>query len=122
MALNWGIEKVKDWEQVAMRPVNGAEGRKTDALIWACIAVDLPGITEKNAEEFYRRLAYIEKRDGRIADVPLTLEDVTRRIGLWTNVSAMSARAWNAKQKRIEQKRAERAKRAQEVKPTADPI
>ena len=68
MALSWDITKVEDYKNKCWVPVDEPGKVEvsfkvhpiTDAIIWACMAVDMQRITVKNAEA---------------------------HIGLWTNVS-----------------------------------
>lgn len=103
MSLNWSITDIKDWQQVSMADENGLEGTKTNALVWACMTVDLPGITAKNVDEWVFRLSIVEKYrgafiwrtvNGQQEDYLFTREDVVRRIGLSTNVSTKTRTAW----------------------------
>ena len=104
MSLNWSISDIADWQKVAMREENGAEGSKTEALIFATMSVGLPGITKKNVDEFFDRIGLLEKlrgafinhyvedgsMPGGLRQVPyyFTREDIVRRVGLHTNVSS----------------------------------
>jgi len=106
MSLDWNITDVKDWESISMKKENGLEATKTHALIWATLSVDLPGITEKNVEEFFWRIKTAEKLSGAfvrksendgIVDVLFTREDIERRIGLSTNVATKPRIAWVAR-------------------------
>jgi len=100
MSLNWSITDVKDWQSIN---TEGREATVTNTLIWATLTVGLPGITSKNVDEFCWRIGIIEQHDGaflqrhngeRYEEVPLTREDITRRIGLSTNVSTESRTVW----------------------------
>jgi hypothetical protein len=101
MALHWNVEKVKDHDRICWekRIVDGVEDDylsvRTDSLIWGCLAVDLSGITEANAAEFWERISLWEKvvgasrgRDGQ--PVYFTKQDIIDHIGLYTNVSNKS--------------------------------
>lgn len=109
MSLNWSIEDIKDWEQISMdAEKNGLEATKTNALIWATMSVDLPGITAKNVDEFYWRIKVLEQKSGPFIwryggegeaattreAYEFTREDIERRIGLSTNVSTKPRIAW----------------------------
>lgn len=99
MSLNWNVSKVKEsvcWEK---RTEDGVEEDyltvRTDSLIWGCLAVDLSGITEANAAEFWDRIWLWEKvagasrgHDGQ--PVYFTKQDIIDHIGLYTNVSNKS--------------------------------
>lgn len=106
MALNWNIEKVKNWKEISD---DEEEWKVTDALIWATMAVGLGSITKANAEEFHRRLSEYEHQFGTYLILKggepyyITLADVQRRIGLYTNVGNTSKREFAAKLKRLAQ-------------------
>jgi hypothetical protein len=85
---------------VVMNPV-------TNALIWATMTVDLPGITRENAPEFYTRLRFVERLDGPMlirAEVDgkrpegeaafITMREIVAHIGLKANVSQKTRSAW----------------------------
>ena len=95
MSLNWSITDIKNWEAVSMKEENGIEGNKTEALIWACMAVDLGSITKKDVDEFFFRVETWEKLRGSfLCDYTMTREDIERRIGLSTNVSNVTRTKW----------------------------
>lgn len=119
MALTWDISEVKDFENVcfmeapADEPMAGiTKGDRvmnpvTNALIWATIGVDLPGITEEDAAEFYARLRFTEEISGPYLiraevdgvrpsgrDAFITIEEVLAHVGLKANVSKMARAAW----------------------------
>lgn len=111
MSLDWSISNVQNWESISMREENGLEATKTNALIWATLSVDLPGITAKNAEEFFWRIKVLEQKQGPFiwrysgegeaaterTAYEFTREDIQRRIGLSTNVSTKPRIAWVAR-------------------------
>lgn len=116
MALNWSIADVKDThllhntakEKEGERPFpegspEDLEGDLqwgiTNNLIWATMAVSMGSITEKNYEEFYRRMIVV----GRLTTPPyqVTLADVKRRIGLSTNVSTETPTKFANNMKRV---------------------
>lgn len=101
MSLNWNISKCKDWKRLADKkgwPV-------TDKLVWATMAVGMGEITERNYEEFYRRLHIIEQNNGTFflqhngQPRYITLAEVKRRIGLYTNVGTITKAKFDAKHK-----------------------
>ncbi len=134
MSLNWNIGRIENMDTVCYErlPLAGNEDLlksmsfmgpgwhvckddpdtiermsvTTHTLIFATMSVDMGSITEKNADEFYRRLTVVE-RDGAFrrsedGPVPFTLDEVKAHIGLTTNVATMPKRAWDAKRKRID--------------------
>jgi hypothetical protein len=95
MGLSWDITKVEDYKNKCWVPVE-EPGKvevsfqvhpTTDAIIWACMAVDMGSITAKNAEEFYTRYRMFSRAIGRDRERWLTLEDIEAHIGMWTNVT-----------------------------------
>lgn len=91
MALNWNIEKCKNYKELSTKK-NWAS---TDILIWATMFVGFRGITEENYKEFYKRLHFVELLSGTFLSKNgkphfTTEEDVKRRIGLETNASSFS--------------------------------
>jgi hypothetical protein len=101
MSLNYDISRVDDAAKA-----DGEPWRITDTLIWATMAVDMGEITEKNYEEFAERLALSAKVhgtlmqkvvDGELVDRPITVEEVKARIGLKTNVTTTTARAFQGR-------------------------
>jgi hypothetical protein len=127
MSLNWNIGKVKDYTNTCYErlPLEGNEDRlkdggfmgpywyvskddpntierltvTTQTLIFATMAVGLGTISEKNAEEFHRRLAWVERggafRRSAEGDVPFTLDEVRAHVGMTTNVSDETKTKWN---------------------------
>jgi hypothetical protein len=77
----------------------------THTLILAMMSIDIGTITEKNADEVFRRLSVVEQegafRNSQYGPVPFTLEEVKAHIGLTTNVATLTKAKWAAKQKRI---------------------
>jgi hypothetical protein len=76
----------------------------TNTLIMATMSVGLGEITDKNAEEFHRRLSWMERngayrvsRDGE--PVAFTLDEVRAHIGMTTNVSNETKAKWNKRMK-----------------------
>lgn len=98
MALNWNIEKCKNWKQLK----SDKEWPITNALIWATMAVQMGDITENNYEEFYRRLHIIESKNGTFLNEPggepyfITKAAIKRRIGFHTNAGTSSKRHFDA--------------------------
>lgn len=97
MSLNFDLTRIPNWQQVSLTEENGIEGRKTEALIFATLVIDLPGITAKNVDEFVFRFETWEKLHGSLSSCELTREDIVRRIGLSTNVSALPRAKWMKK-------------------------
>lgn len=111
MALHWSVENVADHDNVCFLKAPADDPSRdikkgdqiwnpvTTSLVWATIAVDLGEITEKNAAEFYARLAFVEKHDGPFLTRggeprPITPQDVRAHIGLTANVSNKTRSQW----------------------------
>lgn len=96
MSLNWSATQVTNKEEI----LDGREWAITECLIFATMVVNLPGITAKNLDEFERRLNLfqfnvehlIRGHDGKPAY--FTRADLERRIGLHTNVTALTPAKW----------------------------
>lgn len=96
MSLDWSVANVKDHATVTTSPFDEHKWHPvTEAIVWACMAVELSGITEKNIDEFWFRYkawqmvagASLLNKDG---DLYVTRKDVELHIGLSTNVSDQS--------------------------------
>jgi hypothetical protein len=101
MPLNWEIGKCKDWETLK----SDQEWPVTNALIWASMSVGIREITEENLPEYYARIhtweslkgAFLRHRNPvtkQTEDRPITIDDLRKRIGLWTNASTMNRTEW----------------------------
>ena len=98
MALNYNLSKVENWQALC---VEGETLKPcTQGLIWACMQVGLPGISVKNAGEFFVRLSEIEKTFGPLrGDVFYTPEEIEAHIGLYVNVRPLTAAAFRRSMK-----------------------
>lgn len=90
MSLNWNITKIENRDIVCYNDNGDGDCRLsglTERLIWATLVVDLGKITAKNIDEWLFRLdvaaRVYEDRDGYGA---IDREDLTKHIGLETNV------------------------------------
>lgn len=86
MSLDWRIDGIKDFEELK------SNWSLTEALIWATLSVGIGQITERNFEVFHGRLSLIERLNGSFLlqggdQRYITLEEVKRHIGLWTNAT-----------------------------------
>lgn len=95
MALNWNVEKCKNYKELTATEEARSD---TDAIIWGTMFVGISKITEANYREFYARYHLMEllngtfrnqRIDGKIEPYFLTLEAVKRRIGLSTNAGTI---------------------------------
>lgn len=97
MSLDWQLTKIRDYETVCL--VDDGTGRqilnpRTNALIYATMAVGMGDITEKNAPEFYARVRYWDLLHGIRPDERITPADVWAHVGLHTNVSMEGNEQW----------------------------
>ena len=104
MALHWGIERVRDWQQLA----EDDEQRKiTEAIVWAALVYDLGGVTEKNVDEWRFRQEFARRVDDYYPIIRpqsqdhkrdlFTRAELERRVGLSTNVTNTSRAAFQKK-------------------------
>lgn len=92
MSLDYRLSEIENWRELCLRPSEEHPGsqrlaRKTNALVWAGLLVELGSITQKNVAEWDFRLRCIyriglgptddEDRPNR--------EDIEQHIGLRTN-------------------------------------
>ena len=110
MSLTWDVSTVKDYETLCWikddpdHPDRERVNPVTEALVFHCVGISMNGITKANADEFYARVAFVEKHqgssvkewgeDGKIGDRPITREDVQAHVGLRTNVSNEPLGRW----------------------------
>lgn len=114
MSLNWELSAIKNWNVLTTHPDDraklnadgttpaGVELRwnpASEKLLWITIIVGMPQITEKNWQEFYKRIAFYEKSVGpmrqfyegdSVKDVFYTPEEIFEHIGLHTNASTLT--------------------------------
>ena len=98
MSLNWNLSRMRNRDIAT--DADDKLSPRTEAMIWATMAVGIGRITERNAEEFARRIALFETAHGALrsnADGPIyiTLDEVRLHIGLSTNVADTSRAAWD---------------------------
>ena len=121
MSLSWDITKVEDYKSKCWIEVEGEEHKQlnpvTDAIIWACMAVDMQQITAKNAEEFYTRYLMFSRAIGRDErERWLTLEDIEAHVGMWTNVTTRTKAQFHKRVAEILRDRTERTIRYEREK------
>ena len=100
MSLDWGLDEIKDWKKVCYEPGDDEDSKRmspvTNSLIWETMTVGIGRITEKNWEEFARRLhvsqqvnggCILEKVGGKRKERFITPGEVRNHIGLHTNAS-----------------------------------
>ena len=102
MALSWDVSKVRGYKGLCYVEQDDGSflvSEATDNLIWGSMAIEIGGITEKNAQEFYIRMCEYSGASG--FDVPVALEDVRRHIGLKTNVGSTKPGRWAQWRKKL---------------------
>jgi hypothetical protein len=105
MSLNWNIKSVKDCKTTCY--IGNEDDRTlnptTETLIWATMIVGIGDLSQKNAEEFWFRLAIYEKLHGglrrkweglNVEPVFFTAKDVQDHVGLHTNAGFQTRHAW----------------------------
>lgn len=94
MALSWDVTGCRDHEQMQKE-----ESGITDLVIYMCMFVGIPRITEETIDAFEERAMIIQASgpmmnvrmpDGSTKAMYLTREHLERRIGLHTNASKLS--------------------------------
>lgn len=111
MSLHWDVTKVKNYKTKCWEATPEGNSRPhptTDRLVWACLEVDLNGITAKNADEFYARYVMYSRATERDPDETwLTYTDVQSHIGLRTNVRSTTKLQFTKRIGQITRERAE---------------
>lgn len=87
MSLNFEFGKVANWKELHS---DNAEWVKTEHLIWNSIDVQLRSITEKNWKQYAQRYFAIHRMRGSSDKEMVSLSDIKRRIGLWTNAPELT--------------------------------
>ena len=100
MALTWDVKKIKNSGVVTTDPNDPNKWHPvTETLVWYCLFVGMPAITEKNRDEFYTRVRVWESVNGpQLQSMgengpepkPITLDNVIEHVGLETNVTRKS--------------------------------
>jgi len=110
MSLDWNIEKVKDYKKACWEPDPNDPGEErlagtTHCIIWATMAVHLGSITEKNVDEWMRRIGVLKKLNRELGwklntetsereEYWPSREEITAHIGLRTNMSNKPFKSW----------------------------
>jgi len=112
MSLDWDITNCKNMQ--ALQEEENGEWAITNALIWTTMHTDMGAITSKNATQFYARTKVVElftplvSKFNEVTDerenYPISFEDITKRIGLSTNVCTVPITKWLKKIERFNEK------------------
>lgn len=126
MSLDWNIGKIKNWQELRVWGENDAMGSFvpykdqkqahtektswkmdvcTETLVFSMMSIQMGEITEKNWQDVYTRMSFLEKVGGAQRQrflkeedewepIYYTPEDIKRRIGLATNVGTRAASAF----------------------------
>ncbi len=108
MSLDYKLSDIQGWREQCLRPSEEHPGkdrlaRKTNALIWASLLVDLGCIDEGNVDEWDFRLRVIYRMGlGPTDDKDRpTRDDIEQHIGLRTNVYTISRVRFMTKAKKM---------------------
>ncbi|HIL26424.1 MAG TPA: hypothetical protein EYG21_03385 [Nitrospinaceae bacterium] len=100
MSLNWNLKDIVDFEKVCWQE-DQSINPITEGLVFRTMTVSLGEITQKNANEFWERsfmasigigqkpISVFTEENG-LSRRDYTLEEITKHIGLKTNVSNKS--------------------------------
>lgn len=99
MALHYDFTKVENVDELHK---SDDECGISHSLVWATVAVGIGNLDEKNLEEFYIRLKWLE-RDGafmksKVGPIYFTLEMLRNRLGMHTNAGYETRAAWVKRQ------------------------
>lgn len=99
MALDWNISKVKLKDEL-FHEDNELKG-VYEQLIWCTMLVGIPKITEENYKQFFNRVELYQRfekslltfcdDDNELSTYFITLDDVKKMIGMYTNASRITA-------------------------------
>jgi hypothetical protein len=94
MSLNYQLARIDKWQDLLV-PSTGSPAPLTEVIIFLTMFTGVNDITEKNALEFACRVRLFELAHGCLlsnaeGDVPITLADIQRHIGLHTNASPLT--------------------------------
>jgi len=103
MALHWNVTECKNFDAIV---AEGKEWGITNSLIWATMSIGMNKITLENYVEFYARIKAVEATFGAICygddgDYFITIDDVAKRIGMWTNATSSTLNQFFKKLEKI---------------------
>ena len=102
MSLVIDVAKVYDWKNYCyIKTQDEKTGEEYDEynpatkyLAWGSMGIGIGEITQLNYKEVYLRHLFITKLSAYSNEMPVTLEDVRKNIGLKTNVTHESKAKW----------------------------
>ena len=102
MSLSVDVEKVYDWKNYCYIKVQDKDtGEEYDEynpatkyLAWGSMAIGIGEITQINYKDVYLRHLFMNKLSAYTNEMPVTLEDVRKNIGLKTNVVNETKSKW----------------------------
>ena len=90
MALDWNISNCENWESLTD---SEEEYRKTEYIVFTAMAIGVPKITKDTYRKYYMRMLIYRDLNGDTEEY-ITLQDLKKRIGLWTNASKKTEAAF----------------------------
>ena len=102
MSLSIDVEKVYDWKNYCYIKVQDEKTGKeydeynpaTKYLAWGSMAISIGEITQINYKDVYLRHLFMNKLSAYTNEMPITLDDVRKNIGLKTNVVNETKSKW----------------------------
>jgi len=102
MSLSIDVEKVYDWKNYCyINTKDEKTGEEyseynpaTKYLAWASMAIGIGEITQINYKDVYLRHLFMNKLSAYTNEMPVTLDDVRKNIGLKTNVAKETKGKW----------------------------
>ena len=102
MSLSIDVAKVYDWKNYCYIKVQDKDtGEEYDEynpatkyLAWGSMAIGIGEITQINYKDVYLRHLFMNKLSAYTNEMPITLEDVRKNIGLKTNVVNETKSKW----------------------------
>ena len=102
MSLSVDVEKVYDWKNYCYIKVQDKDTGEeyseynpaTKYLAWGSMAIGIGEITQINYKDVYLRYLFMNKLSAYTNEMPITLDDVRKNIGLKTNVVNETKSKW----------------------------
>ena len=102
MSLSIDVKKVDDWKNYCYIKVQDEKTGKeydeynpaTKYLAWGSMAIGIGEITQINYKDVYLRHLFMNKLSAYTNEMPITLDDVRKNIGLKPNVVNETKSKW----------------------------